>query len=501
MQKIITFSIAAYNIEKYIDTVINSFLDETYLDKVEILIVNDGSKDNTSKLAEEYCSKYPNSIFLINKENGGHGSTINTGLKNAKGKYFKPIDGDDWVEQKNLGYLIEKLEKIDSDMVVCDYKEVYEQTNRERSITYDFIPAERELKFDDVDWQTYVPFHALVFNTEFLRNNNIKVTEHVFFEDSEYNLYPIKYVNTVFYIPKILYCYRLGREGQSVSAEGILKHKEDLSVILSNVFSFISQETKRTDYYFFIEKAVFFFFYNASQSKEWKSNLENRNFSRDVINSLKRIDKKSILKFIKLYDRGIRKNRIKRVIKFFFRKNKNFNRSNLKKSLIEHRLNHFTSHIPFLKWRIFEYKSAGIKIGEKTIVNSNVYILGGKKLEIGKNTHINQGCFLDARAGLKIGNSVSISHYVKIVTGSHDTQSKTFEGKFEPVVIKDYAWIGIGAIILQGVTIGEGAVVAAGAVVTKDVPAYCIVGGIPAKQIGTRNNQLDYVCNPSEYLV
>ena len=95
-------------------------------------------------------------------------------------------------------------------------------------------------------------------------------------------------------------------------------------------------------------------------------------------------------------------------------------------------------------------------------------------------------------------SNVSISHYVRIVTGSHDVQSSHFDYKGAPVVIHDFAWVGIGAMILQGVTIGKGAVVCAGAVVTKDVPDFAIVAGIPAKVVGTRNNALDYICRPQE---
>lgn len=96
-----------------------------------------------------------------------------------------------------------------------------------------------------------------------------------------------------------------------------------------------------------------------------------------------------------------------------------------------------------------------------------------------------------------IGDNVTIASYVKIITGSHDTQSKDFRAIFKPVVINDYAWICTGAMIQQGVTIGKGAVVAAGAVVTKDVPPYSIVGGVPAKVIGGRTEDLDYSpCTP-----
>lgn len=102
------------------------------------------------------------------------------------------------------------------------------------------------------------------------------------------------------------------------------------------------------------------------------------------------------------------------------------------------------------------------------------------------------------RGGGQLNNNISISHYVKIVTGSHNIQSNSFDGKFKPICIDDYAWIGIGATILQGVKIGKGAVVCAGAIVTKDVLPYEIVAGVPAKKIGERNKNLNYKCKLRE---
>lgn len=151
--------------------------------------------------------------------------------------------------------------------------------------------------------------------------------------------------------------------------------------------------------------------------------------------------------------------------------------------------------IPFWSIRKLYLKSIGTKIGEGSFIMKNVYIMNGNQLTVGKYSHINRACLLDARAEITIGDSVSISHNVKIMTGSHDVNSKNFCGVFTPIKIEDYAWIGVGGIILQGVKIGKGAVVAAGAVVTKDVPPYTIVGGIPARKIGMRNDKLCYNCN------
>jgi acetyltransferase-like isoleucine patch superfamily enzyme len=120
------------------------------------------------------------------------------------------------------------------------------------------------------------------------------------------------------------------------------------------------------------------------------------------------------------------------------------------------------------------------------------YFFDIRKVSIGNDTHVNRGCFFDGRAGITIGNNVSISHKVILMTGTHDVNSKTFAGDFQPIRIEDYAWIGVNATILKGVTVGKGAVVAAGAVVTKDVAPYTIAGGVPAKKIGDRSKDLSY---------
>ena len=135
-----------------------------------------------------------------------------------------------------------------------------------------------------------------------------------------------------------------------------------------------------------------------------------------------------------------------------------------------------------------------MKIGNSSFIMKKVYFQNAGNLTIGAYSHINRGCVLDARERIIIGDNVSISHNVSIVTGGHDYQSPIFAGKFKPIVIDDYTWIGWGAIILQGVHIGKGAVICAGTVVTKDVGDYEIWGGVPAKIIGERNSDLDYHC-------
>lgn len=156
-------------------------------------------------------------------------------------------------------------------------------------------------------------------------------------------------------------------------------------------------------------------------------------------------------------------------------------------------LTNCTGKIPSQTIRQFIYKNVfNVKIGKKAVIYGRAEIRSPENLSIGDYSIIGHDAVLDARAGLEIGKNVNFSSGVWIWTMQHDPQDPNFGVKQGKVTIKDYAWVSCRTVILPGVTIGQGAVVAAGAVVTKDVPDYAIVGGIPAKVIGQRNRDLQY---------
>lgn len=166
--------------------------------------------------------------------------------------------------------------------------------------------------------------------------------------------------------------------------------------------------------------------------------------------------------------------------------------------LTEYILNDVLPHIPSWKCRRTFMKFVKMKIGEGSFLMKRNYIITPQRLRIGKHSHINRDCTLDARGTITICDNVSISHGVKIMTGSHDKDSSNFQARFLPIKIDDYVWIGVNAIVLQNIHIGKGAVVCAGAVVTHDVEPFTIVAGVPAKEIGKRSNNLEYQCNGFE---
>lgn len=146
-------------------------------------------------------------------------------------------------------------------------------------------------------------------------------------------------------------------------------------------------------------------------------------------------------------------------------------------------------HVPFHSVRLLVFKMAGMKIARGTTVHMGCKFFETRNIEIGEDTKIGDRAFLDGRAPLTIGNHVDIASEVMIYNSEHDIESKDFAATEEPVVIGDYVFIGPRAIILPGVHIGKGGVIAAGAVVTKDIKDFEIVGGVPAQRIGVRVNK------------
>jgi acetyltransferase-like isoleucine patch superfamily enzyme len=147
--------------------------------------------------------------------------------------------------------------------------------------------------------------------------------------------------------------------------------------------------------------------------------------------------------------------------------------------------------------RLYLYRRIGMKVGKNCVIRRGVYLGSPNELELGDGSFLGRAS-LYCTGGIKIGKNVNVSDGVVIITAKHDVNSPKFEASYVPIKIEDWAWIATNAIVLAGVTIGEGAVVAAGAVVTKDIPPYSIVGGSPAKVIGERKKQqFDYV--PGNY--
>lgn len=247
MNKLLTISVAAYNVERYIENTLNSLLTED-IDKLEIIVQDDGGNDGTAEIAQRYQEKYPDSVRLVRKENGGYGSTINSSLMIATGKYFKQLDGDDWFETDNINQLLSVLENNDIDVIYTPHYEVHEYKSKKilRREFPENLKGSYALKEVIGLKRWRLVMHSLCFRTELLTSNNIRLLEKCFYTDSEYSLYPLAYAKDIYICDFPIYNYRLGVEAQSVSAEGRRKHYKDHLEVDKRLVSFY-RSAKRVD--------------------------------------------------------------------------------------------------------------------------------------------------------------------------------------------------------------------------------------------------------------
>ena len=162
---------------------------------------------------------------------------------------------------------------------------------------------------------------------------------------------------------------------------------------------------------------------------------------------------------------------------------------------IHYVLNHIVAHIPFWFIRKFFYRLSGMKIGKNTMILMGLYVFDPWNIVIGNDVYINENCFLDGRGGIKIDDNVSISLYTKILTGTHVSSSENFQYVDKQVVLNSNVWTGIASIILPGVELPHGVILAAGSVAICTRQGYApmhIYSGVPAKDIGLRKGKANY---------
>lgn len=239
--KILTVAIPCYNSAAYMDRAIESLLIGS--DDIEILIVNDGSRDDTSVIAHEYERKYPNIIRAIDKENGGHGDAVNTGLKNAKGLYYKVLDSDDWFDRDSFKKVLEILRSMirDSkqlDMLIANY--VYENVSIQKSTSINYkgaMPEDEIFTWDDLGYlknSQNILMHSVIYRTEVLKQCNLELPKHTFYVDNIFVYKPLPHVKTMYYANLDLYRYFIGREDQSVN-EKIMIGRVDQQIRVTKI--------------------------------------------------------------------------------------------------------------------------------------------------------------------------------------------------------------------------------------------------------------------------
>lgn len=232
MHKLLSISVAAYNVSATIRQCLDSFVASSFIDLFEIIVVNDGSKDDTVSIVREYVRNYPNTIRLIDKKNGGHGSTINASSEVATGKYFKVVDGDDWVDTKAFDKFLQYLLNTDCDLILSNYMAVYPDHKSQMNVAGNKSP---NMIYTINDLEKKPPMHSITIKLSSYKSLCLEISEHRFYVDLEFDTFALMASNTISFCPEYVYQYRLGTPNQSVSMNGYFNHIEDLIFVVSRL--------------------------------------------------------------------------------------------------------------------------------------------------------------------------------------------------------------------------------------------------------------------------
>lgn len=228
--KDITFTVPCYNSESYMERCIDTLLSGD--ERVEIIIVDDGSTDRTGEIADNYARNYPEIVTVIHQENGGHGAGVNAGLEHATGRYFKVVDSDDWLEEAELCKLLQKIGQWDRedtrvDLIVCNYMYDHLYERKIKRVGYgNVFPKEKICTWNEIRRfrpSQYLVMHALFFRTDVLKHAGLRLPKHTFYVDNIFANQPLPYVDSICYLDLDMYHYFLGREDQSVNEKVLMK--------------------------------------------------------------------------------------------------------------------------------------------------------------------------------------------------------------------------------------------------------------------------------------
>ena len=234
--KYITFAVPCYNSQDYMRRCVDSLLAGGR--DVEIILINDGSSDDTGKIADEYQLRYPDIVRAVHKQNGGHGSGVNKGLELARGLYYKVVDSDDWLDAGAYRMLLGRIRELCGggraefgegipDLFVCNYVYDHLDEGRKRSMDYrNIFPADEMCGWNDIGRfrpSQYLIMHALMFRTDVLRASGVKLPEHTFYVDNLFSYQPLPFAERIYYMDIDLYHYYLGRDDQSVNEKVLMK--------------------------------------------------------------------------------------------------------------------------------------------------------------------------------------------------------------------------------------------------------------------------------------
>lgn len=232
MQPLLTVVVPSYNVESCLARNLRSLSDPRFQDRLDVLVVDDGSTDGTAAVARDYVNANPRTFRLIRKENGGHGSTVNAALPVARGRYLRIVDADDWVQTEAMAGLLGLLEGTSSDLVVDVKREVNEATGQESvfPLPEDLLRG-LPLPLDQVcgrpDVVPHLKIHNLTARTDLLRQSGLHLLEHTFYEDYEYVVKATRVARDVTFTDLQVYDYLVGQASQSVADASFVRRFDD----------------------------------------------------------------------------------------------------------------------------------------------------------------------------------------------------------------------------------------------------------------------------------
>ena len=254
-QKILSVAIPSYNSETYLKHCVDTLLKGGQ--RIEILIVNDGSKDKTKEIADAYQEKYPTIVKAIHQENSGHGEAVNTGLSYATGNYFKVVDSDDWVDETALGQILDVLEKQDElDLLISNF--VYEKQGATHKKTMKYtkqFPVNRVFTWEHMKpfpVGKYLLMHSVIYRTSLLKECGLKLPKHTFYVDNIFVYYPLPFVKNISYMDVDFYRYFIGRKDQSVNEKvmiGRLDQQMRVNMLMVEIYLAKKIKSKKLDKY------------------------------------------------------------------------------------------------------------------------------------------------------------------------------------------------------------------------------------------------------------
>lgn len=250
--KVLTFVIPAYNSQNYIGKCLDSFLAGKGAQQYDVLAVSDGSKDRTYEICEQYAHQYPEIFRAVQKENGGHGSVINTAVSMITSKYFKVVDADDWVDTGQLAKFCEELAHTDADVVLTNYQMIDSASEKVTNWKTYLDDYEKEYTLSELNsqWKNICrcfTFHGLTYRTDFYRQHGIRLTEHVFYEDQEYAAIPLCNSKSIKALSLNIYQYRIGGSEQSVSFESRLRQLHHTDQVLHHMLQYYADNAHKLD--------------------------------------------------------------------------------------------------------------------------------------------------------------------------------------------------------------------------------------------------------------